>query len=170
VEKTSIVATPGAPGYDPTRLVIVRDYRIIEVFDLEPRHDAFAAERERDLTAALRDAADALSMPDAIHDLQVECRTATCQITLTTDASRMDELSAKLGLFPFADMVTPKSASDPDDPSRAFVWFTIAYEPESLNHDTFRARYTDLLTRKCLTRELAMAGVPADDFWKGDGS
>lgn len=168
VERTSLVTTPGAPGYDAVRLIRMRDYRLGEVFELEPRDEAFAATRERDLTTALRDAVDALSLADAVHDLKVECRTATCELTIATDHAMMEEISAKVGLFPFGELVTPGRRADPEDPSRGLVSFVVAYAADSVSHDAFRAQYDDLLTKTGLTRALSMAGVPSGDFWKGD--
>lgn len=166
VERRALVTTPGAPGYDPVRLIQFSGSDSDELFEFEPRDEAFAVARERDLSAAINDALEALSLTESVHEAKVECHTAMCRVTLTTNKEMLEEMSANLGIFPLADLMSPGRRVDPSDSARGFVSFMLSYQPERLDADAFRAWYEDLLTKMGLTRELGMAGVPPAGWWK----
>jgi len=157
----SLVSEPGAPGYDATRLVRRKELRLGEVFDLEPRDDAFAAQRELDLADALRSALDSVELVAGVDDIAVECHTASCVARLSMPAPDAERTYNALTLFPVGDMVTPHWGQDPEDAERAIVNLTIVYAPEHLDHGAFRSWYEDLLWKKGLTVEQGMPGLPA---------
>lgn len=169
VETTGTVKIPGAPGYSATRLARVEHIRLDDIYTREPRNEAFAAQREQDLADSIRDAIDALEMTDGFRDVQVECHTATCKVTVVADRDKGEALYNDLGLFPFADDVFPQEKVDPDDPSGALVTLYLAYPPNHLDRDAFLSWYRDLLTKEGLTRELGMAGVSTVDNARSEG-
>lgn len=153
-----VVRDPTAPSYDATRLVRADNMTPREVFELEPRVESFAVAREVDLGGALRDAIASLDEVGDL-DLTVECHTATCVAQVSVEAVDAERLSLQLTLFPFAEMVQPGIAVDPENPDRKLLTFSVAYTPSFLERDAYLRWYEDALWTKGLAIEQGMPGL-----------
>lgn len=91
---------PRQPDYDPVAAYqLGGEGNVMRLFDSEPRDEAWASEREADISSFLRRDMQAAD-PEAILD--VECRTATCRLRRRSPTAQTDSL----GNYPLVCLAT----------------------------------------------------------------
>lgn len=138
---------PRGPGYDPARLFRLRGGDAENLYNVEPRDEAFASRRE----AELKDVGlTAMRIADPKVRLEVECRTAICKVRVY---SKKQLLS---GAMPFYPLVCLAASSQPyfgpsiaDDPTLQDPYsdFYLIFDEETRSTEGMQARISGTCER-----------------------
>lgn len=104
--EAAVTTDPRAPDYDPVKLASVLEWPAPEVFAAEPRNEPWARPFESQLEAMVAESL-AVDLPSATVT-EVECRTASCRLSVSVDAELADAAHAYLQtMTPLGTLVSP---------------------------------------------------------------
>jgi hypothetical protein len=120
---------PSDPAYDAIQLGVEAELTPKEIFDSEPRDEAFATSQERRLRQTFADVFDRLAVTSGIRGVSVECRTLSCEATVLLDSAEGDHVYDAINGIPFAPVVEVNSPTDAAESETRTMTFALLFKP-----------------------------------------
>jgi hypothetical protein len=117
------------PGYDAIQLGVEAELTPKEIFDSEPRDEVFATNQERLLRQTFADVFDQLAVTSSIRGVSVECRTLSCEATISLDRADSDPVYDVLNGIPFAPVVEVNAPIDSEESETRSLTFVLLFKP-----------------------------------------
>jgi hypothetical protein len=117
------------PAYDAIQLGVEAELTPKEIFDSEPRDELFATNQERLLRQTFADVFDRFEVTSSIREVSVECRTLSCEATISLDRDDSGAVYDVLNGIPFAPVVEVNSPTDSAESETRSMTFALLFKP-----------------------------------------